>query len=368
MDQKLNRRAFLGRSLTGAAGLAALGVGGSTLLAACGSDDDDSSSSSGTAGSGGGDFGTLDYQFSWIKNAEFAGQYLADKNGYYTDGGFSSVNFIAGGPNVQQDAVVASGKALLGIGAPDITAPAILEGAPLKIIAVLFQKNPFCVMSLASNPVETPEDMYGKSFGLQAVNEPVWNSFVKAYGLDDSQIEKVPAQFDPTPLENGEVDTWFSFVTNEPNLLKVKGVDTVNFLLADYKYPLPSQTYMATIDNIENKREELKAVLLADIKGWHDSIKDPQAGAELAVNDYGKDLGLDVPEQTLESRAQNELIVQPYTQTNGIMSLSDELKQETIDTLAIGGVEITADELFDMSLLEEVYEENPDLKMTPEMG
>ena len=49
-----------------------------------------------------------------------------------------------------------SGKALLGIGSPDITAPAILKGAPLKIIAVLFQKNPFCVMSLASNPHRPP--------------------------------------------------------------------------------------------------------------------------------------------------------------------------------------------------------------------
>ena len=363
MSKTLNRRAFLGRSLTAGAGLAVIGAGGSTLLSACGSDS--SSSTGSTTGGGSASLGTLDYQFSWIKNVEFAGQYIADQAGYYTDGGFSSVNFMAGGPTVQQDAVVASGKALLGIGAPDITAPAILKGAPLKIIAVLFQKNPFCVMSLASNPIKTPQDMYGKSFGLQAVNEPVWNSFVKANDLDVSQIKIVPVQFDPQPLVRGEVDSWFSFVTNEPNLLKVQGVDTFTFLLADFNYPLPSQTYMATEADISGKRDALKAVLKADIMGWHDSIKDPALGAKYAVEIYGKDLGLDIPEQTLESYAQNQLIVTPDTQANGIMTITPTLEQETISTLALGGVEITTEQLFDMSLLAEVYEENPDLKATP---
>lgn len=361
---QINRRAFLGRSLTAGAGMAALAVGGSTFIAACGSDSSSSSTAT-TNASGASDLGTLDYQFSWIKNVEFAGQYIADQAGYYTDAGFSSVNFMAGGPTVQQDAVVASGKALLGIGSPDITAPAILKGAPLKIIAVLFQKNPFCVMSLASNPVLTPEDMYGKSFGLQAVNEPVWNSFVKANNLDASKIEVVPVQFDPQPLVAGEVDTWFSFITNEPNLLEVQGVKTSTFLLADFNYNMPSQTYMATEENIEKNREALKAVLKADIMGWHDSIKDPVLGARYAVEIYGKDLGLDIPEQTLESVAQNKLIVQPDTLANGIMTITPELEEKTLATLALGGTEITTEQLFDMSLLAEVYEENPELKATP---
>jgi ABC-type nitrate/sulfonate/bicarbonate transport system substrate-binding protein len=362
VSQALNRRAFLGRSLTAGAGLAVLGVGGSTLLSACGSDSTSSATGSTT---GSADLGTLDYQLSWIKNVEFAGQYIADTNGYYKDAGFSSVNLMAGGPTVQQDAVVASGKALLGIGAPDITAPAILKGAPLKIIAVLFQKNPFCVMSLASNPIATPQDMVGKSIGVQAVNEPVWNSFLKANNLQDANITKVPAQFDPQPLVAGEVDGWFSFVTNEPNLLAVQGVKTTTFLLNDYNYPLVSQTYMTTTDNIKNKADALKAVLLADIKGWQASIKDPALGAQLAVEQYGKDLGLEVEEQTLESKSQNELIVTADTKVNGIMTATDTLLEETISTLALGGTTISMDQLFDLSLLDAVYAENPSLKTLP---
>ena len=116
MTAYIERRSLL----RGGAGLAVFGAA-SALLAACGDDTTPAASSSGGAKS----FGALNYQLSWVKNVEFAGAYIADTKGYYTAAGFSSVNLMAGGPNVSQDAVVASGKALVGISSPDITAAAI---------------------------------------------------------------------------------------------------------------------------------------------------------------------------------------------------------------------------------------------------
>jgi ABC-type nitrate/sulfonate/bicarbonate transport system substrate-binding protein len=364
--QQLDRRTFLSRGAMSAAGLALVGAAGPALLAAC-SSETTSTSPGGTTASGKPDLGTLEYQLSWIKNVEFAGQYIADQKGYYKDQGFSAVNFLAGGPNVQQDAVVNSGKVLLGISAPDITGAAIKQGAQIIAVAALFQKNPFCVTSLASNPIKTPQDMVGKSIGVQSVNEPVWNAFLKANNLDPASINKVPAQFDPQPLvdDNANVQGWFSFYTNEPNVLESKGHKVTTFLLNDYNYPLVSQIYVVKKDSLKSKREAIKAVLRADIKGWHDSIKDPEAGAKLAVESYGKDLGLNVPEQVLESKAQNALIVSDDTKTNGIMTVSDEIMAETISTLKLAGVELDAKSLFDLSLLDEVYKENPELKTTP---
>jgi ABC-type nitrate/sulfonate/bicarbonate transport system substrate-binding protein len=358
-----DRRLFLRRS--GMTGLVLFG-GGSALLAACGDDDDSTTSSAttaagGTAAPGTADYGTLEYQFSWIKNVEFAGMYLADTNGYYKAEGFSSVNFTAGGPNVSQDAIVASGKAFIGISTPDIAAAAINGGAPNIILGAQYQKNPFCVMSLADNPIATPEDMYGKKIGVQSVNEPVWQAFLTANNLDASKIEVVPAQFDPQPLVAGETDGWFSFITNEPNLLKMQGIDTVNMLLNDFGYPLVSEVYIVTKESLENEREKIKAVLRADIRGWWDSYKDPSAGAKLAAEVYGKDLGLDAEEQTLESEAQNELIFTEETMKNGLFTISDTLLEETMATLALAKIEIDQADLFDLSVIKEVYEENPEL-------
>jgi ABC-type nitrate/sulfonate/bicarbonate transport system substrate-binding protein len=196
---------------------------------------------------------------------------------------------------------------------------------------------------------------------VQSVNEPVWNAFLAANGLDESKIEKVPAQFDPTPLKAGEVDGWFSFVTNEPNLLKTEGVDTFNLLLNDFGYPLVSEIYIVSKKSLAEEREKIKAILRADIKGWWDACKDPAAPAKLVVENYGKDLGLDEAEQTLESKAQNELIFTEETLKNGIFTISDVLLDETMATLKLAGIEIAVDELFDLSVIKEVYEENPEL-------
>ncbi len=362
LTNPLDRRTFLRRGALGIAGVVAFPA----VMVACGDDDDEPVSADDTGGGGGSnDLGTLTYQLSWIKNVEFAGEYLADTNGYYSKAGFSKVELLSGGPNVQQDAVVASGKAFIGISAPDITSSAINQGAELVAVGAQYQKNPFCVMSLADNAIALPEDMYGKKIGVQSVNEPVWNAFVEAAGLDASKITKVPAQFDPQPLVNGDVDGWFSFVTNEPNLLKTKGIETVTFLLNDHGYPMPSEIMVVKRSSLESEREKVKAVLAADIMGWHDSLSDPAAAPKLVVTKYGKDLGLDEAEQVLESKAQNELILTADTKANGLFTLTDELIEQAIGSLAVAGIEMTADKLFDLSALAEVYDENPDLKTSP---
>jgi ABC-type nitrate/sulfonate/bicarbonate transport system substrate-binding protein len=372
----LDRRSFLRMGAVGTAGLALAGTGGlSALLAACGSSSKSSSATSTTGAAGASattaakqNFGTLDYQLSWIKNDEFSGEYLADTNNYYTQQGFSSVNLISGGPNVTQDAVVAGGKAFVGISSPDITAPAILQGGDLIIVGAQYQKNPFCIMSLATKPIHTPQEMIGKKIGVQSTNESVWKSFLKANNIDPSKITEVPVQFDPTPLTTGTVDGWFSFITNEPNLLKVKGVDTVYFGLGDFNYQLVSETYMVRKSATSSDRAKIKAALVADIMGWHDSIKNPAAGPHLAVTKYGSSLGLNEAEQTLESRAQNQLILTPDTQANGLFTITPNLVQQSIATLGIGGITISADKLFDLSLIQEVYQEHPELKTAPTPG
>jgi ABC-type nitrate/sulfonate/bicarbonate transport system substrate-binding protein len=353
----LSRRRLLLRGLQWG-GLAAAG---GPLLAACGSGS--GSGSAGTASSGGGkDLGGLALRLSWIKNVEFAGSYIADSKGYYKTQGFSSVNLIAGGPSATpQETDVVTRKALVGISGPDITGAAVVKGAPLKIIGAQYQKNPFAILSMAKKPIKTPQDMYGKKIGVQATNESVWGAFVKASGIDASKITKVPVQFDPLPLTQGTVDGWFSFLTNEPNDLRSKGFEVTTFLLADFGYPLVSETYMVRQDSIDTKRDVLKAFLKAEIKGWTDSLADPTLGAGLAANTYGKGLGLTAAEQTLESATQNTLILSADTKANGIFTVSDALIEANIKTLATGGLNLSATKLFDFSLLAEVYRESPEL-------
>jgi ABC-type nitrate/sulfonate/bicarbonate transport system substrate-binding protein len=166
----------------------------------------------------------------------------------------------------------------------------------------------------------------------------------------------VPAQFDPTPLANKQVDGWFSFVTNEPNLLKVKGVDTYTFLLNDFKYPSITNTYFVKTDTLADKDKRALVVkfMRAEIKGWQDNIKDPKTGADLTANDYGKALKLDAAEQLLENEAGNKLIQSADTDAHGLFWMTDEIIAETVATINAGGGKISKD-LFTREILEEVY-------------
>lgn len=348
------------RSLFRFGGMAGLAVGGATILASCSSD---SSGSSGGSTEDGSQFGTVAMQLSWIKNIEFAGEYFATEKGYYADAGFGGVDLVAGGAaGTGVEAGLDTGKVWIGTSAPQLTAPAVLGGLEAKIVAATFQKNPFCIVSSAAAPINSPQDMVGKRIGVQDSNQLVFAALLAANGLEENQMTIVPAQFDPSPLANGEVDGWVSYVTNEPITLAGKGFENANFLFADYNLPLVAETLTVLQSTIDNERDKLKAFLKAEIQGWRDAVADPRESARLAVEVYGKDQNLELEEQVLEATAQNGLVTSADTEANGLFTMTQSLIDENIAALATAGIDISADELFDMSVLAEVYAENPDLK------
>ncbi|WP_330184565.1 ABC transporter substrate-binding protein [Nocardia sp. NBC_01503] len=351
----MDRRSFLRY-----AGLTGAVLAGGSLLAACGKDS--SGGGNGTTDDGS-KYGTVAVQLSWLKNIEFAGEYFADSKGYFKEAGFGSVNLVAGGAaSTSVEAGLGTGKIWIGMSAPQTTAPAVLEGLNAKIVGTTYQKNPFCIVSSAAKPINSPQDMKGRKIGVQDTNQLIFNALLTANGMTPNDVTIVPAQFDPTPLANGEVDGWVSYVTNEPITLASKGFANTNFLFADFGLPLTAETLTVSQHTIDNEREKLKAWLVADIKGWRDAVADPAEAARLAVEVYGKDQRLDLEEQKKEALAQNTLVVSPATQVNGLFLMSDELIAHNISALGKAKIDITAEKLFDMSILKEVYTEHPELK------
>jgi ABC-type nitrate/sulfonate/bicarbonate transport system substrate-binding protein len=341
-----------------------LGVGAAGVaLAACGGGGSGGSSAAGAAPAAPGAYGTLALQLSWIKNIEFAGEYMADSKGYYTQAGFEKVDLVTG-PVDSADALVLAKNVDVGLSAPDATARFITEqGAPLKIIGSTFQKNPFCILSIEEgNPIRTPQDLIGKRLGIQAgTNQQIFAGLLKANGIDPSQVEQVVVQYEPTPLTEKTVDGFMAYTTNEPFIVKADGFTPVTLPFADNGLPLTAETFTVLQETIDGDRDKLKAFLKAEIQGWNDAVANPAESARLAAEVYGKDLGLDTPGQTEQMTAQNELVVSADTKANGLFTLSDALQGEIIKALGDIGITITADELFDLSLLDEVYAAEPSL-------
>ncbi|MFD6291208.1 ABC transporter substrate-binding protein [Streptomyces sp. NPDC060205] len=345
----MSRRGLLGLGLSTTVGFA---------LAGCGTSTD---TGSGTRAGGG--LGQLDYAFSWLYDVTQAGPYIADTRGYYTKVGFPSVKFIPGGPSaVSVLTQLANGTAQFGVSSPTEIVAANQNGASFRVIGALYQKTPSCIVSLQSNPITTPAGLKGKTIAVSNADKPAVEAFLAVNGLKTSDMKIVPFQYDPAPLVAGQVDGIMDYSTNSPISLKQSGHDPAVMMFADFNYATITQTYVASTDQISKNRKMLKAALRADIMGWRANIADPEEGARLAVNKYGKSLKYSLENQLACNKAEIVLIRTADTEKNGVLTVTEALQKETVATLGLTGVDTTTDKLFDMSLLAEVYEEHPELR------
>lgn len=290
-------------------------------------------------------------QLSWLHSVQFAGSYIAQKNGWWRAAGLE-VSLLQGGPNAPVEPPVVSGNALVGISAADYTAAAVAQGAPFRIIGVAMQKNPFVIASLPANPIRTPADLPGKRIGMAIANTPVLQALCSLNDVDIDTIEVVPTQYAAQPLVAGEVDGLLCWETDLPVAMAVQGIDSVTMLMADHGYALHSQTYIATLDSLANRRAELVALMAAEIRGWEAYRQDTDAAAALTVEMF-PDAGLDLPTQKLQAARQVPLMFSADTSAHGFGWWSDESVDRNIRTLALLGREVGPD-LWDRSILDDI--------------
>ncbi len=325
----LSRRRFLGTGAA-AAGATALGLKPSQLHAQT----------------------AVSLQLSWLHSSQFAGSYIAQDRGWWTEAGLD-VSLLPGGPNAPVEPPVVAGTALVGISAADYTAAAVSEGAPFKILGVAMQKNPFVVASLPANPVNEPADLVGRRIGMALANTPVLQALCSLNGVDINGIEIVPTQYSAQPLLAGEVDCLLCWETDLPVAMTMQGVDNQTMLMADYGYSVHSQTYIATEDTLANRRSELVALMSGEVRGWDAYRADTDAAAELTLAMY-PDAGLDLETQKRQAARQVPLMFSDLTDANGFGWWTDDTVAANIETLALLGRTVTPD-LWDRSILEEVY-------------
>ncbi|MFI8633160.1 ABC transporter substrate-binding protein [Microbacterium sp. NPDC077663] len=349
--------------------LVALAAAATLVLAGC--------ASGGAPASSGGseDHGEISVQYSWIKNEEFAGEFYAYEKGYYDDAGFSDVVGISG-PDTGV-AKLLSGTVQVALSdAASVGAAVAEQDAPLKIIGATFQKNPFTILSLADGAnIQTPQDLVGKKIGVQDSNASVFAALLNANGIDPADVEVVPVDFNPTPVMNGEVDGFMAYLTNEALTVELAGYDVTNLAYAENGVPYVAETFTVTDQYLAENEELLKDFLTAEIKGWTHVFQEPVEDTVSLVEKYYNQAaeesedGLESvfgaldPEKTAKGiEAQNLLVSTDETEANGLFTISDELQQQTVDSLAAAGWDVSVEDLFDTTIIDEIYAENPELK------
>lgn len=364
----LSRRQVLRTALLGAGALAV----GPAFLAGCGDDDDVDAGTNGsttgagsTAGStsasaapGAGDLTATGLQLSWTPSVQFGGSYLAVERGFYEAEGLE-VTLSHGGPNVAGDAQTVSGAVLMNISGGDGVARSNAEGAGLTIVGMQYQKSPGTLLSLKEKNLVTPESLIGTRIAVAGTDTPALDAFLAKNNIDKSQVELIPSQYDPAVLTADQADSIFCFYNDLPVALGVQGIEYSTMLLADFGFNPASQVYTVLTSSLSgDTREQVKHLLRAEILGWQAYQTDYEAAAQLAV-DMFPDAGLDPATQELQAKVQLDIMFNDVTKENGFAWFTDETIDENVALFNELGIEGVNPELFDRSLLEEIYADGP---------
>ena len=303
------------------------------------------------------DLTTIRVSLGWITNVEWAGFWIADQNGYFAEEGID-VEWIGGGPNAPTTmASVAAGDADLGIqpGA-QMWLQSFADGNDWTAIGSLFQDSPASLVSLASDPVRSAEDLVGKTVLGQEGAQIDYDAIFALSGLEPD-YEFIPVGFDIAPLVEEQGVAYTAYSTNQPIMLEttygMAADDFVVTMYSDLGLPLYGNVVYGDSAYIEENGDLMEGFLRASLRGWEENGEDPSVGAQLALDVYGADLGLDLEQQTRENELQQPLVVGGYG--DPLFWMDVELMQEVMypGLEAAGYTDLPAPEDYvDMSYLE----------------
>ncbi len=285
------------------------------------------------------------------------------ENGHFEKNGVT-VNWKPGGPNTPNPVErVASGEVQLGQQAnPRPVLEAVAKDNDFVVFGSTFQRQPGGLLSLAAAAIRTPEEMVGKR--IMCPNPTDVRTVEVTLKINNLPIEfeYVPGGFDPQPLLEGRADAMVAFATSQPVVLERKGLkaeeDYFHRTWDDLGQLGYNNFLFAQREWLTENRDLVVDYLRAEMAGWKDTMANPDAAVDLAVNKYGIDFGLNPDHE----RRSLELIL-PFlqsddTEKHGLYWIDNErLAGPIYSALKLAGLEGLKDpsEFVDMSLLEEAY-------------
>jgi NitT/TauT family transport system substrate-binding protein len=218
-------------------------------------------------------------QLKWVHQAQFAGFYVAREKGYYARENID-VTFLEGGPGIDLDQSLLSGKAQFGVMAPEDILFQRSQGKPLTAIASIFRQSALVFVSLADSGIVRPSDFIGKTVasgtavGASRDIELQFYALMKQLGIDISRIRITP--FDPeyTAFSKGEIDVTPAYYTGGVIRMRQKGLKLNLIWPSDYGIQFYSDTLVTTDGLIEQHPDLIVRFLRATLKGWLDAVED----------------------------------------------------------------------------------------------
>jgi len=224
------------------------------------------------------DDGQILYRLKWLLNSGAAGSLYANANGFFHEQGLK-VTIRAGG--VERNAIteLEMGRAQFGVASGDQIIKALEKGAPICVIAQLFQKSPMCWMYFKNRmKVKSLQDLKGKTIGITFGNEDetIMKALLKKAEMQISDVSFYSVRYDYTPFYTGKVDLWPVYQNSNGIVIQEKlasaNEEIAFFSPYDYGVQLVGNSIITTQKHANHHPVQVCKFRNAIIKGWTQAL------------------------------------------------------------------------------------------------
>ncbi|KUM24055.1 hypothetical protein AU467_31650 [Mesorhizobium loti] len=231
----------------------------------------------------------LKVTLNWTPDNSSIGIIYADALGYYKQLGIE-LEIEPGKGSGTSSQMVAAGSTDVGlVNAPSAIALAA-KGAPLKIIAPIYQASELGIISLEDTAISRPKELEGKTIALPpgAAQSALFDVLVKQKRVDKSKVQILSA--DPSSYIGLLAERKVDGVSEAPAAVMIplgeRDVKTKTMFYKDNGAPILSTSLVARDDKLKSNPELYMKFVDATLRGYSAVAKDPEAAVEALRSRY----------------------------------------------------------------------------------
>lgn len=238
----------------------------------------------------------------WIFNDEEAPWYIAVEKGYFREEGLE-VELVPGGPGRDSQRMLVGGSIDIAVVTSSAhTQRLVASRTPGDVVAVgaILKHNPYAWLALdtsipreeKSQRIPKPEDLVGKTVGVQAGAEFHVDFIIGRCGLPPDSVRAMKVGFSPDVLILGAVDFYGGWIVNQPRLLEEKGYyNWMSFPFPQYGMDEYADVSVVRREMLTSRPGVIQSYLTALVRALRYMIENPVAAADIAVR-YAHDAKL----------------------------------------------------------------------------
>lgn len=277
----------------------------------------------------------LNYRLKWLFNASVTGDILAEDQHLFTREGLT-VHVKAGGP--ERDAIreLEMGYAAFGVASADQVIRARTKGAPVVVIAQLFQINPLQWIYKSNKPaITTLNDLKGRTVGITygGNDETIMRTLMAKAGLTEKDLTLASVRYDYTPFYMDKIEVWPVYKNAQGIIigekLRKEGEDIRFFNPAAYGIQFVANSVVTSEKMIKEHPETVAKFKRALLKGWRMAMDPANESLALSVlKKYNKETPEALQKKQLD--ATRELVWPDRTAAPGTIDVAAWRQTESI--------------------------------------